>query len=582
MDFRRQTLAGSPQQGTSSASAAVVAPLQGFIPQGNEFLQPPGSFSSGQNVWVRNGSLEPRWRLSAQSITSLSGAMGATGDMTNPTVNGVFYSGVIPFVFSNDSSAGAGAVNSTFWVASSKATLGPNNSAFAASYFSSTLAALAWEPMSYSSRPSYASGVAGSVAGSGTTFENLRGAVVYSAPLNRNLLVMSLGSNRPLLATSGEVRDVGTGGFQINAITYSILSGAIPTAVDITNFGNRPVAWHCGGVPTRCQWTIEGDPTDWTGLGSGFQDITDMNGVGTRIFSQSDQMVLATTEEIWRGRAVGLPYVFAFSPIERKLGMPYPRATLQTPAGIFWLDRNFMVYQMVGEQIQPLGTVVQDYLRAHLRAPELAFLVYNSLLNQLRLFYSMSATSYPTHAIVFSLDNQTVAHEVYQHAFHIGTSNVLAETGGQTFSVPVAGPGPNFAPDGVEHPLGLYSVLVTSAGTCGALTESAGSDLGQNVAEELTFGPTCVAPLRKETLVEARYDLAARSASSLTASWSSDFGKTVGQSQALSVASESHSSQIITNPKYTAQNLSLKLQSTNGGWQLRRITTITQDDGRAN
>lgn len=571
----RQTQAGTPLPAIKAGltSEQSFLPLGGFSPSGNEFFGDVGSISSGQNVWTRYGVLEPRWRLSAQSFQNLSSASNIIvafplSTVTNPRSTGSRVLGIIGFANPTDGGAAAGmGAGNVVWL------VGTSNGVAISSY-NTTTSNLSWFALNPIANASFGSTVA--PAPSMQSSGNWRGAAVYSAPLDMNLMVLTGGiasrtSGTRLMVTSGGFYQTGPA----NYIPLSYLSGVTPQAIDIINFGNRLVAWGADGIPQRAKWHIEGDPTDWTGIGAGSQDLTDMAGYATRAFSLTDSMVLASNEEIWRGRYVGYPYFFSFSPITRLYGMPYERATVQTPRGIFWLGKNFTIYQMDGENIQELTKLnpfLQNWLRENLRAPELAFFTYNQLLNQLRLHFSVSDTAYPTHSVAYDVDDQVWTHEAYSHYMQYGVSMPILTTGTANEAVP------NW--DGNENQVNVFDAIVTSHGTFATLTQSATSDLGSQVAEDALFH-VMHSPAQRTFLSDARYDIGARSASSLTASWSTDFGQTLGHSQALSITSSSYASQVVTYPKLNAQNFSLRLQSTSGSWQLRRVHTATDLGGEA-
>jgi hypothetical protein len=411
------------------------------------------------------------------------------------------------------------------------------------------------------------------------TDANWRSAVVYSAPDNLNVLVMTAASR--LFSTGGSVNTLlVTSGGLVNTIppgpvrqpAYGYLDGAPRYCIDVTNFGNRPIAWRADGITNRVQWPIEGDPTNWTGFGSGSQDLTDMAGDSTRIFAQEDQMVLASSDELWRGRYVGPPYFFSFSRINGRLGMPYERASIQTPVGIFWIDRDMMIYQMVGEQITPFGAPHHSFLQRVVKAPEVAFFVWNDTLKQLRLFYSVSTTSYPTQSLTYDFKNAVWTHEVYGHVFHNGASSFIEKHRmGDVFN-------------GYSGFIGtaFREPLFTSAGTIGQFAPSATSDFGVATDEDAVFAPINANNLtRRVVLEEVRYDFAAKTASSLTASWSTNFGRTSGFSQRMSLSASSNASQVISYPRLNGQYLTPRIESTGGAWQLRRTYHALEDTGKA-
>lgn len=559
-----------PQQ-TSYLSESYVIPTGGYSPVPDLYAG-ADSYTSGQNVWVRPTGLQPRWKLSAQSIDTI-GTVLSLSNVTNPKGVGNRTLGVV--AFPNPTATGDSTNNParcTVWVSG-------NTQAPAMGYYDTTSKKLKWQAMSANTTKESFSSIV-TVSLSIRTDANWRGAVAYSAPLNMNVMVLAVGtaSNiaapNALLATSGNWRDIPAGP-PLAMIVYSYLSGAAPKAVDVTNYADRIVAWNCDRIPQRVQWHTEGDPTDWTGLGSGYQDLADMNGYGTRIFSQADQMVLASTEEIWRGRYVGLPYVFSFSPIDRHQGMPYERATLQTPGGVLWLGADYMVRSMVGESIVEVGAPIQNYLRENLVAPEVAFLTYQDDLKQARLFYSTVSSSYPNKSVVYDFTTRTWGLESYDHAFHCGVSvPLLTQSAG--------GVGAGW--DNNQHPFGVFAAQVTSAGTCGVFMQSANSDMGQNVVEQATFGTIQHPDLRHyKTAKELRVDVAAPyGASSLSFGFTTDNGVTLASNETLfSFSASSNASQLISYPIITGHYFTPHVRSTNGSWQMRRWYSRFESSGEA-
>lgn len=559
----------------SYVSESFISPIAGFTDR-PDLLAPAQSIVSGQNLWVLPDGLQPRHRLSGQTITSLRAQnLGGNAPVvgffgtTNPSSTGTRVLGVVPFVSSSDSNG----QRAPLWVS------GTSN-ALVAGFYDTSASSFQWWALSLTTRTSYASVTTASPP-SLRTDANWRGAAVYSAPLNDTLLVLTAGSvaynaqAEKLLATLGSwTPSVGL----VSALSFSRLSGAVPAAIDVVNFADRVVAWNCDGVPQRVQWHVEGDPTDWVGIGSGFQDLADMRGFGTRIFSEEDEMVLASSEELWRGRYVGLPYVFSFSAIDRQQGMPYERATLQTSEGIFWLDKSLAILQMQREQIVEVAPPVRRFLKGNLKAPDVAFLTYDQERNHLSLFYSTTTSSYPTHSVTIDLDNKVWTHEVYSHVFHCGVSEPLVEVRG------TAGAGTTSTAWDAPFYLGVYSAVVTSNGTFGVFTQSATSDLGSSVLEQGTFGTLQHPDLTTfKNLQELRIDVAARSASSISFGFSADNGATFPASYetTFNVSASSNASQYISYPQMSANYFTPRIRSTNGNWVMRRWYGRFEDGGKA-
>lgn len=340
----------------------IVRPLSGFttVPA---IAADPSSIVSGQNVWVQNGALQPRWRLASFSTGNPVGALGLAGAFAHVDSKG----SATLVAFSGNSLAFLG--SDLQWSVSSY------RSSHGSSYFGSFTPPLGG---------------------------NVFAASCYLPRVDENILMFSNASD-PILV------------WQPLGTTHSI-GTQVPICRDLVNFDNRPVAWNIkllSGTTRyvqRVQWAVAGDPEDWTGIGSGSEDLLDMQGEGTRIFADRDQMVLASSLEIWRGRTVGLPYVFQFSPITKKIGMPFPRAAIQTPWGLFWLDAGYMIWNMVGEQITPVGAPVKDFL-ARDAAEDLltfAFFSFNQIAQTVTFYYTPApSTTYnhPNRALTLHVDS---------------------------------------------------------------------------------------------------------------------------------------------------------------------------------
>lgn len=363
-----------------------VRPLSGFtsVPS---IAAPSSSIVSGQNVWIQNGALQPRWRLASFSTGNPTSAAGMTGAFTHIDSKG----SATLVAFSSNSLAFLG--SDLQWSVSSYL------SSHGSSYFAS------FTP-----------------PGGGNVFA----ATCYLPRVDENILMFSNNSDpilvwQPLTA----VHSIGT---------------QVPICRDLVNFDNRPVAWNIkllSGTTRyvqRVQWAVAGDPEDWTGIGSGSEDLLDMQGEGTRIFADHDQMILASSAEVWRGRAVGLPYVFQFSPITKKIGMPFPRAAIQTPWGLFWLDAGYMVWNMFGEQITPVGGVVREFLARDAAEDALtsAFFSYNQIAQTVTLYYVPAPTTTytnPNRALTLHMDTGVWT----RHTFWAG-----ANAAGINFSANIA------------------------------------------------------------------------------------------------------------------------------------------------
>lgn len=565
--FVRQTVAGNPVPPAQSFQTETVwAPVAGWLPNSPDVTAEPASLISTQNVWVREGNLEARWKLSNASVFDLT----------------------MVSVASNNSQFAVGAPSQdimgvfSHWDVryQNPVLLAGTGSNFYHGFAQPSTNQLVWNHISLISSNGSA------IQPSGDATVPWQGATVYSVSRNTNLCVIVGGgtANPAFCYWLGDPAGNFGGGYNT---TYSNLTGA-PGGRDVVAFANRAVIWNTqyigivgSPIPQRVQWSVAGNPEDWTGLGSGSEDLVDIRGNGTRIFADTDQMILASDREIWRGRFVGDPYYFAFSPVTRTLGMPFPRAALQTQDGIFWLDQDYMIWRMAGETIQPIGEPLQAWLRDTMHTPDGAFFTFNPTLRQLRFFYATKQSvgtlisgkqfGYPSTSVTFDVSSNVWSNEQYTQYFQYGLLNKY-----QNIAKPATNPATQ---NGVTFP---HEILFPSGGTACYFDQSATSDTGDAVTEDCFLGTLGAESLTwMKTCEELRLDIAARTASTVTLSLSTNLGKTSYWSSALNVSASSYASQVIAYPKVAGVYHNVRLQSTNGGWSIPRIYARFRRDGEA-
>jgi hypothetical protein len=143
----------------------------------------------------------------------------------------------------------------------------------------------------------------------------------------------------------------GLGSWNTLTITYfagsnlrtSYLTSA-PKAQCVGTFDNYVVAWSIdegNTFPTRVQWCQRGNPSNWTGEGSGFEDLLEMRGRGNRVMGTNDnRLLLFSTHEIWYGLPATYPAQFQFYPLERGFGTNAPNTIQETDLGILFLGSD--------------------------------------------------------------------------------------------------------------------------------------------------------------------------------------------------------------------------------------------------
>lgn len=257
MEFRRQTLAGTPIQASSAWSQGLVVPTGGFTNQ-PDVLATPDSVVSGQNVWVQIGVFKAREKLSQVSVVNpvVAGCSDHTVNKSD-SYNSVILGG---FTYTD-------AINGVIYPI-----VGTRHNFFVGQSTSLPNSQTSWSALSYVS--STGSSLIPQLHERGDWFS----ATVLSASRGTSLAVIVGQAAQPNTSNGSNVAYCywTTGTVQT---TYSHLTGA-PGARDVACFANRPVMWHVADIaqnhyPQRVQWSVAGEPEDWTGIGSGFQDLAD-------------------------------------------------------------------------------------------------------------------------------------------------------------------------------------------------------------------------------------------------------------------------------------------------------------------
>jgi hypothetical protein len=355
----------------------------------------------------------------------------------------------------------------------------------------------------------------------------------------------------------------------------STLTGA-PVARDVTLFDNRPVAWNILDPSTstryvqRVQWSVRGDPEDWTSQFAGTDDLLDMRGEGTRIFTLEDALLLMSSEEIWIGRKIGVPFVFQFEPLDRDRGAPYPRAAAQLEDSVVFLGRDLMVYRVAGAQAQPISQPIHRRLVQDIQDPDRAFFQYDPGTRNLYFWYSRAADSAATQAWAYHLDSQqwtphTTAHGV---AFPLLGAPLQATSSASTWGG-LAGT-LDAQSQTYDAMAGLQagtraSGVVSSVGTAYRALEGETSDDGSTVAAEAVIGPYFAAASNLRWYgSEVRFEARSFGASTMSVAIGDGLGRSFPQEQTVSLVAGSETTQYRANFGVPGTAFSVRLRDESG------------------
>jgi hypothetical protein len=181
----------------------------------------------------------------------------------------------------------------------------------------------------------------------------------------------------PSFTTWGEYLVIGceTGVYELNigARTYTKLANA-PGCKHITTFGSRLVlSWIFSSgteYPRRVQWCVKNDNTDWSGLGSGFEDLLSTPGGITDFqlgcYPVNDrEAILVRSGSLWTATLTGqvdAPFEFSFLRGDLPCDAPYSVATIGVNALIYVTRNNVIVASISGKK--EVGMQIRSQLLA--------------------------------------------------------------------------------------------------------------------------------------------------------------------------------------------------------------------------
>lgn len=450
---------------------------------------PPGYTPTAQNYIVRDSSLEPRGFLTPRSTQSVLPTSPILGGLEVVDVQGTTY----PFA--------SNATRPQWYSAGS------------------------WSLLSYVS----AFGTNDPPVNSGNTLWDQ--TQMYSVVNDENLVIFASPSYQSLYC------------WQSNTTVFSTLTGA-PRGKSVAVFNNYLLAYNIrqgsNDFVQRVQWSDRGSLSSWTGANSlsGFLDILDSKGQGTKLLAQEDRVIAFTDREVWQLFDAGLPAIFDYRAIDRSVGCPFPGTAVDTPRGAIFLGSDYNVYALPkgGGPAEPIGESIYKELRDNIDQPKRSWALYNREKDQYELYYPVKGGSgYPEKALYLDLGTGAWMPQTFAQSLTYGWQGSLGTSSKATTWADLATAGLRWADlsltwgqlagGGGIGPLAVY--VGSSAGTLYYLSSGASQDDGQAVTLQWrSHGMGGGDPRKQKTLREVRIDYQADSASSMTVRCSADGGKT--------------------------------------------------------
>ena len=158
-----------------------------------------------------------------------------------------------------------------------------------------------------------------------------------------------------------------------------------------------------GIYPYRVRWSARGSHSQFTVIGSGFEDLQAMQGIPSGLALHLNRGILLTTEHVWEMQPRRDLYAFDFRQIHDTVGCSNPATLNVTPIGPLWLGKANTFYTLQGNAVVPLGWEVREYLDLNLREPKLAWAAYDDVNSQYRFYFSDTTGEYPTRALALNV-----------------------------------------------------------------------------------------------------------------------------------------------------------------------------------
>ena len=528
-----QTQVTKAQQLTFGLNSKVAAPDL-----------PAGVTPSAQNFLVRDGGIEPRFKMASLGTAPGLGdvALGITEYSTT--------------------------TGARFPVVASARTF---------SYYNPATGA--WSLMSYYPHPS-------TDPPTGPTTDYWDFVVTYHNLLDENVLIATNGDNQAL-CWNGPSASLTT---LVSASTfYSSLTNA-PIAKYVAEFDSRVLFGYIssGGstYPQRIIYTGRGAPETANQIASdgGFYDLLDATGRIQRLVEDGQRILVFFEYELWQGYKADYPFDLQFVPLHRGVGLAAPFSATKTPYGTVFLGSDYRVYLIPpGGTPQPISDEIWASMRDEITSPERSVGVYDERLNEYQLFYPVAGgTGRPTHSRHYHFDDKTWMPHTFGHDI-CAVTNATLSSSATTFGGMVG----TFNQQQLTYgqlagvSQGRTVLVGTSNGTAGQFLSTASTDMGLAVDAKYVAHLGNPEPDRRLMLKELWIDYRADSASSLTIGVSKDFGQTIVQSYSVALPAAQPSAQTVVQVGLSAVYPSIVLEADQGTrFRLQRVLARLEDTGR--
>lgn len=162
------------------------------------------------------------------------------------------------------------------------------------------------------------------------------------------------------LTSDGTIWEYDTTGSGIGA---SAVSGA-PTSCRLVHTTPEQfvMAFGAGGDPRKVQWCDRGDRTSWTpsALNQAGDFTMNIDGFVRQVVTAKDQILILTTDSIWRCVYVGYPEVYEFTRVAQ-ISVISGRSAVTVDDSVYWVSQGGF-HRSDGGFVQDLPSPVEDWM----------------------------------------------------------------------------------------------------------------------------------------------------------------------------------------------------------------------------
>lgn len=152
---------------------------------------------------------------------------------------------------------------------------------------------------------------------------------------------------------------------------YAPMIGALtliedgPNALHLSTFGGRVLASAADGEPGRLQWSAKNNSRDWTGIGSGFEDLLSTPGGKVDALMgvwpiTDDFALMVRSDSVWQVSQTGDPDApFRFGRLHANVGSRSRHSVDVIPGGVVMLGTDD-IWIITDSQVASIGQLIKD------------------------------------------------------------------------------------------------------------------------------------------------------------------------------------------------------------------------------